>query len=167
MEEQITEKRILGLDLGIKSTGYYCKDTNLIGHFASKGDVLGVKVNDFATHIESIITEYQITDVFFEWIDEDNAPKTNHSEHATYVLNGLGLLVEAVCARLNVRCYPVKPREWKKCLFGWYSKGYEKKPQVWNKVLNMGYKPKTQDEADAIGVWYYGRNNVERLSYGR
>lgn len=176
---QNNQKKILGLDLGLHATGYYCETEQ--GRFVPKGSSTpkgpksnveecrdrGLKVNDFLKQVSRIITENDITDVCYELIDLEHAPKGNHSEASTAKLNGLGMALEGLCAALNVRCYTIFPNEWKRHLFGWYGKGYEKKPQIWNKVCNMGYKPKTQDEADAIGIWYYGKNNVERLNYAK
>lgn len=68
----------------------------------------------------------------------------------TRKLHGLAGMLELVCRRANVECVEVMPSIVKKVLTG---RGNAKKPEMIAAARAMGFDPKVEDEADALGVW--------------
>lgn len=65
-------------------------------------------------------------------------------------LHGLAGMLELVCHRRKVECVEVSVTAVKKVLTG---SGAAKKEQMVEAARAMGFDPRVEDEADALGVW--------------
>jgi len=141
---------ILGFDLAT-CTGFCHGEADecpTLGHFRlpSTGADVGAFLEAAEDRLTGLITAVVPGVVCFE---SPILPSTT-ALATTRKLHGLAGMLELVCRRLNVECAEVQPTTVKKVLTG---RGNAKKPEMIAAARALGFDPKVEDEADALGVW--------------
>ena len=145
-----TNVRILGLDLASR-TGFCHGEPDecpTIGHFRLK--VTGPDVGEFLEDAEDRLTDLIMAVAPGVVCFESPILPQQTALATTRKLHGLAGMLELVCRRAAVECVEVQPAIVKKTLTG---RGNAKKPDMMEAARAMGFDPKVDDEADALGVW--------------
>jgi crossover junction endodeoxyribonuclease RuvC len=70
---------------------------------------------------------------------------------AAHIYGGLMATLTATCERMSIPYEGIPVGTWKRAFTG---KGNASKQDVVDEAARRGYNPKTEDEADALGVWH-------------
>ena len=155
----------LGIDCGW-NLGYYCSAENGTIHYKGSKEDNGKKWILMSADLERIIMSNKISFVAYEMIDF--IPNNNNSQHATEILQGHHAVVEMVCAKLNVPCVGVRPKDWKFALFGGICGGWKyrfaDKKEVQEKVQRMGHTFSDSNQYDAYGVWHWANSHKDCIA---
>lgn len=150
MEAVHVNQRILGFDLAT-CTGFCHGEPDecpTLGHhrLPKTGEDVGAFLEASEDWLTGIIAAVVPAVVCFE---SPILPQTT-ALATTRKLHGLAGMLELVCRRAAVECVEVQPSVVKKVLTG---RGNAKKPDMVEAARAMGFDPKVEDEADALGVW--------------
>lgn len=142
--------RILGLDLATRTGFCHGKpdECPTLGHHCLPKT--GEDVGAFLGAAEKWLTGLLVTVVPGIVCFESPILPQQTSLATTRKLHGLAGMLELVCLRAAVECAEVQPSIVKKVLTG---SGKAKKPDMMKAARAMGFDPKVDDEADALGVW--------------
>lgn len=147
---QVSYLPILALDLAT-CTGFAhgaADECPTLGHFRlpKTGEDVGAFLEAAEARLTGMLATIAPNIVCFE---SPVLPATT-ALATTRKLHGLAGMLELVCRRASVECVEVQPTTVKKVLTG---RGNAKKPDMVAAARAMGFDPKVEDEADALGVW--------------
>lgn len=144
--------RLLALDLGT-SCGFAILKDGKFGSGTKKLRVdkraFGSRFLDFRNWLLQIIALHDIREIYFERV-------YGHSgTEAAHVYGGLMYTLATVCLELNLKCVGFTVQMIKKFMTG---KGNATKEEMISAAKSRGFRPKTDDEADAIAIMLLALN---------
>lgn len=161
---------ILGLDLA-KHTGFAvghgdCEPEFGVHVLPDTREDVGLYLVKHEDWLVNFIATHKVEFVCYESpiIRGGKNPKTGKWELKTTIttlrkLYGLASETERLCHRLDLQCAEVPLQTIKKYLAG---NGRADKPQMIAAARARGFDVKTDDEADALGIWLYTVNRFDR-----
>ena len=144
--------RLLALDLGT-SCGFAILKDGKFGSGTKKLRVdkkaFGSRFLDFRNWLLKMIALYDVQEVYFERV-------YGHSgTEAAHIYGGLMYTLATVCLELNLKCVGFTVQMIKKFMTG---KGNATKEEMIAATESRGFRPKTDDEADAISIMLLALN---------
>jgi hypothetical protein len=151
--------RLLSLDLATK-TGWAFGTTEAgdpvsgVLSLPKTGVELGPYLNDFAQWLNRLCIEHDVEQIVYE---EPIMPMGSIRKDTLMKLYNLAGTAERVAHHRKVPVRSVDAGTWKKffCGRGGFGKSTKPYPPI-IKCREYGWQPKDDNEADAIGLWFYG-----------
>lgn len=155
---------ILALDLATQ-TGWAAGAPNTLPRYGSFRIEAGGKQSaaTFARTIDRLIREHHVELVFFEQPVMGSGDKKFANFKSKRLLFGLTHTTEAVAQMAGCRVFEVPIATWRKHFLG--NARYERedaKRAAMTRARQLGYRPETEDEAEALGIWDYAASLKSR-----
>lgn len=164
--------KILALDLSKRSTGFAHWDQSeavpvygsecLGSEFTSDGWVF-TNLHQLLTNIESA---GEIDAIFYEDAINILPGARNTNVHAIKLASGLIAHVESWGFITKTKTHAVNMKSWRRSYFGNIGRGHaraELKDFALERSRQLGFKPRNDDEADALGILDYGCSYLDIL----
>ena len=161
--------RVLGLDQGTDTGFAHGEPGGMpISGVIRLGTIKdrGARLNAYRRELLNIVVANSIGKIVFEspW----EGPATSNAQRR--VSYGLIAVIRMVAAQSNVRCDEISPSEWRK-KFGAPTnaprsvKDYDERRKLIKagtvrRCRALGYAPRSDDEADATGIWWASCNHI-------
>ena len=138
---------ILALDLGTdcgfaiyKDDGKFISGTKKLRTYKEK---FGARFHEFRKWLLNILEKHSIESVYFERVYGHKGVEAGHC------FGGFMYTLASVCYQQNIPCISFSVQAIKKFMTG---KGNANKDEMITAVKQKGFKPETDDEADAIAI---------------
>jgi Holliday junction resolvasome RuvABC endonuclease subunit len=125
--------------------------------FGSPGCEIGVFMHAAHRWLDRVLTDHPITCCIFE---APIMPKMTQL-NTLRKLYGLAALVEMMCVEHDLLVYEANASTVYKH-FGVKGKGKERKKAAVAACMGYGWRPESDDEADALMIWHYGVSVLQR-----